>query len=708
MSWRLPALASLVLLWAQLLLTTRWAHIDGALHGPKRPFFVVALVAATIALLWPSRAHPVAHTSASHRDRPADGNRTGVEAAGLGPLPLLTLVAGLGVLAAGFLVWFPPSTWTQVPYLDNWATRYRTTLDGIALLREGAAVGWNWDFLGGYPTATDITQNLTALAFVPIAIAGPALGFHLLHAVLFLGIPALVFVDLQLAGERGVARLATGLTAIAVAGFSFLLLRSGDTNSLAGVLTSLTAFVAAHASRRGRRWGPPLLFVAIAFVAWSHTGFVIYAVLFLLVDAVLARSWRSGLLAGAAGAVALVAALPFTWELWRYPDRFIPNNVIFQAGGSIDWLGLARKVYYNVELLWLPGRVFNDFSGLTIVTLPILAWVAWRSRGRARFYAVGALVVVGLLRLNTPEFAYVFLRPIHLLSVFTPVALAAFLAHDVCSRARAAAFVVMVAIYLQIWWHSVPHVAGVEQVESALVARLRSGSGGLVLLENTFHRDMDASPASVSAPTPFTVHFESLLPAATGRRFYAGMWDGWQWSPERERLLSGGAFRGRALAETPPADVLAELRRWGVRDVVVWSHASRAYLDGLPDVAWAWSDGRWHGYRIVDADAREVVVSAGRGELRGLTPLGGVVALQAVRASETVIVRYHLAPRVASDRRWRAAGALRRRWPARVRGAQGWRLRGAPAVSAPDVAALDGTARRGGRRHDVRVARAPT
>ncbi|MEO6006543.1 MAG: hypothetical protein ABIU38_00705, partial [Vicinamibacteraceae bacterium] len=465
------------------------------------------------------------------------------------------------------------------------------------------------------------------------------LGFHLLHAALFLGIPALVYLDLSLAGERTVARLATGLTALAVAGFSFLLLRSGDTNSLAGVLTALAVFVAAHASRQGRSWGPPLLVVAIAFVAWSHTGFVIYTVLFLLIDAALARSWRSAGLAVAAGVIAVIAALPFAWELWRYPARFIPNNVIFETGQPVDWPGFARKVYYNVELLWQPGRVFNDFSGLTIASIPILAWVAWRSRGRPRFYAVGALVVEGLLRLNTPEFAYVFLRPIHLLSVCTPVALAAFLVHDVRARWRVAAVVTMVALYLQIWWHPVPHIAGMDRVEPELAAHLRSERGGLVLLENTFHRDMDASPDRVSASTPFTVHFESLLPAATGRRFYAGMWDGWQWSPERDRLLSGGAFRGRALSATPPADFLSELRRWGVRDVVVWSDASRTYMDGLPELAIEWSDARWRGYRLVDGDAREVVVASGRGELRDLTPLGGGVALQAVRVGDPVIVR---------------------------------------------------------------------
>ena len=82
-------------------------------------------------------------------------------------------------------------------------------------------------------------------------------------------------------------------------------------------------------------------------MAWSHTGFLIYAVLFLLLDAAVVRSWRGALLALAAGAVGMIAALPFTWELWRYPSRFLPNNVVFETGQPIDWLGFARKVYYS-------------------------------------------------------------------------------------------------------------------------------------------------------------------------------------------------------------------------------------------------------------------------------------------------------------------------------------------------------------------------
>ena len=195
---------------------------------------------------------------------------------------------------------------------------------------------------------------------------------------------------------------------------SYLLLRSGDTNSLAGVATTMMALMAGHVAAAVLRWGRPLLAVSLALLAWSHTGFFIYAGLFLLVDAVLARDMRRAIRAAIAGTCALVAVLPLTWELWRYPDYFIANNVILDPNHSIDWFAFVRKIFYNVELIWLPGRWFNDSTGLTYVLLPLLLFVAWRGRGRTRYYAVVAVSAFALTRLQTADTAYLFVRPHHL------------------------------------------------------------------------------------------------------------------------------------------------------------------------------------------------------------------------------------------------------------------------------------------------------
>lgn len=620
---RTVLLSSLALLWLNFLTTARWADVPGALRGPKWPLVAALLgVTTALALRWKPgvRTQPAA----------AEGR--------------WVLVAGLGALVAGILVWFPTSVWTAIPYLDNWATRYRSTLDGLALVADGTATGWNWFFLGGYQTSSDITQNLAALAALPVAVFGPAVGFHVLHALIFLSLPGFVLADVRLSGDRTHAAFSAGLTGFAVLCFSYLLVRSGDTNSLAGLSMTMLAIVGAHAAAAGRRWGGALLVVAMALVAWSHVGFLAYAGVLLALDAWMARDGRRLVRGAVAVAAGALASLPFTWESWRYSAYFLPNNIIVDRT-SIDLARAARDLYYNVEMLAHPHRWVNDFTGLTMTCLPIVMYVAWRDRrSRAGFFAAGVLVAVAMARFNSAEFAYVFLRPVHLLGVLLPPVIAWFLIAHVPERRLRVAFVALVAAYLQVWWQPVPHVPTEAAVEPALVERLKSLDGALVVVENAPHRDMDLAPGSTSQRTPFGAHFESLLPGLTGRRLYAGMWDGWQWTPARLQVIAAGTFRGQAIEATPVADVVAELRRWGVRHLLVWSDASRRYFGAQPAFVERWSDGRWTEFELLDADTRDVVTATGRGALDSLTPSGASVRLEDVGANEMVVVRTNFHP----------------------------------------------------------------
>src|SRR5262245_62117254 len=128
MKWfsaRAALLLTLALLWLNFLTTARWANVPGALHGPKRPFVAALLVLTTIL--------------AARRPRESFSPKTET------PVVIFetrwVLAAGFAMLAAGILVWFPLPAWNSVPYLDNWATRYRATLDGLGLLKAGAAGG---------------------------------------------------------------------------------------------------------------------------------------------------------------------------------------------------------------------------------------------------------------------------------------------------------------------------------------------------------------------------------------------------------------------------------------------------------------------------------------------------------------------------------------------------------------------------------------
>lgn len=626
-----PALAwSIAVFWLNALTTTRWAGVDGSINGPKRPFFLCALVAASAALLWERRArrHP----------RPSEMSLTAAR---------LLAAAGAIVLAAGFFVWFPPHTWRQIPFLDDWPIRYEAAVDMKRLIAGGSFTGWEWRYLGGYHSASDATQGLGTLTFLPMTIFGDALGFHLAHLVLFALVPVLLWRDLALApgADRRVTAVAVAAVCLTSAGYSYFLVRSGDTNSLGGVDVAMAALLGAHASRLGRRWGPWLLVGSVSLSAYAHPAFFGYAALYLLIDAAVARDRASALRAIVAIGAGAIASLPLTWEIWRYPRLFQFNNLIYPARVPIDWNAAAHAVYYNVEAMAMPWRWFNDFTGLAAVLLPLTIVVAWIDRGRARFYAIAAVGTTALTKLNTIYTGYVFVRPVHMLAVFLAPVVAVVVVRYVRSPALRWSLVAVVALYLQIWWQAVPHVDGVRDFNAALVDRVAAAPGALVALENNPHRNMNADPGGRTERSRFGTHFEVMVASETGRRLYSGGYsDGWQWNPWKGEVIAGGTFMGRGLDATPHDEFVDAMRRWGVSDLFVWSPTATSYLARDARFAPIWRADPWTEYRLSGVDGREVVVDAGDGRLEARDPHGADVVLTGVRRGETVVVRTHYHP----------------------------------------------------------------
>ena len=619
---RTVLLAALTLFWANFFLTWRWALIPGSIHGPREPWYLAALGAATIAAFWPAK--PAAPGT-------------------LGRLPSLLALIGFTWLCVCFLIWFPPQTWHQIPLLDNWPARFQSTMDALDLLKRGALTGWQWDFLGGYHSSSDVTVTLAAVAGPWIALFGPALGFHVAHMVLFLAIPALVYVDVRLTGRKDIAALAAAIACLTTANLSYFLLRSGDTNSLAALAAAGLTLTASHACALGYRRASLLLVGGLGLVTYCHAGFFVYTAALLIVEAACYRDAARLRRAIVAIAAAMVMGLPLTWESWVYPDFFRFNNVLYEWDVTWPWFEILRKIYYNVELLWLPNRWFNDFSGLTNIALPIVAFMAWRAEGRARFHAWGLLTVIALMRFNIPQAGYAFQRPIYLLPWFLPTVLAAFILSWSGTRWRAVTLLATVALYLQVLLQPVPHISNVRDVAGALVDSIAASDGAMVLVENHYHRDMIVDPAETSPPTPFPGNFEALLPGATGKRLYAGVWDGWQWSPYRGQLLANGAWDGRALERVPHDEFISELERWGVRHLFVWTEQSARYLDADPRFVEQDHVETWRHFTFAAGNPGDVMTPHGTGTFLSRDPLGARIRLDDVTRGDLVIVRtnYH-------------------------------------------------------------------
>ena len=257
-------LVTMSLIATTLASTGRWAGVPGSLRGWRWPYVAVAVgVTAILALL---------------RPKPP----------GIPPRWLSLAVAGLGatVMAACLLVaWFPPETWPLIPFLDDWPPRFLSTAEGVRLLRHGAFSGWEWNLLGGYSTATDITQSLTLLGAIPMTLFGDEVGFHLLHIALFCAVPVMVFWDLRRSGAGASAAIASGFVALALAAHGWTLIRSGDTNALAGTFAVLVVLAASRRARSRAPLGFTGLVAALSLAVFAHVGFFLYALGLLVVEA---------------------------------------------------------------------------------------------------------------------------------------------------------------------------------------------------------------------------------------------------------------------------------------------------------------------------------------------------------------------------------------------------------------------------------------
>jgi hypothetical protein len=616
---------SLMFAWANFLFTGRWAALPGALRGWKAPWYAAALGTTTI--LVALRRRTIGQSASPGRFAAA-----------------LLVCAGVVVLVAGFFSRLPLSSWSQIPFVDDWTPLFQEAVNGVQMLRHGVVVGWNWSFLGGYPTSTEIAQSFALLAFLPMQLLGDRIGYHLIHAIFFFTLPAIVWWDLS-QEDRRLGLIAGGFACLFVAGLYATLGTSGDTNSLAGVFSATVALLGSRAAGLGRRWGGPVLLIGLTCALYSHVGFFVYALIYLAFEAVYYADRRAGLRLIGAAAFAACAALPLQWEGFRYRAFFIVNNAVYDPTAPIHWAGVLRSIYYSVEILALPQRWFNDYRSLVNVWWPaMLAAAVVTGRSRAGFYAWSAVITLALLRLNTAEFGVAFDRIMHMLPVLAAPALAAVVLRMSGTRAIAIGLTATIALYVQSDFRPLRHVSSIRDFDPALIDHLAQLDGNLVLIEVSPHHDMDSDPVRKSPKTPFDAHFEGLLPSVRGQRFYGQMWDGWAWNIFRGQLVAAGTFAGRAIADTPTPQFEREMRRWGVKHLLVWTDATKEYLSRGGAFTERWHAGRWSEFELAGADVREVVTVSGTGELRHLSFRGGDVVLDGVTAGEPVIVRTNYYP----------------------------------------------------------------
>jgi hypothetical protein len=357
------------------------------------------------------------------------------------------------------------------------------------------------------------------------------------------------------------------------------------------------------------------------------------------------RDRRAAIRLVAAAGVAALAALPVYWESLRYPAYVSFNNTVYDPSAPRDWTLVLKSMYYNIEILALPNRWFNDYRSLVNIWWPpILVLAVSSPRSRVGFYAWATLLTQALLRLNTSEAGAMFDRIQHMFPILAAPAVAGVVLRLAGTRTLALSLAAVIGLYVGTSVVPVRHVPELRAFNPPLIDRIAASNGNMIVVEVSPHRDMDRHPVRRTPTTPFDVHFEGLLPGVAGQRFYSQMIDGWVWNIWRGQVVAAGTFEARPIAETPPDAFVAEMRRWGVRHLFVWTDATRVYLAASGQFVERWRDDTWSHFQLTESDIRSVVTTTGSGRLGNLDFLGGDVELVDVVAADPVVIRANYYP----------------------------------------------------------------
>ncbi|NLE75599.1 MAG: hypothetical protein GX605_02455 [Chloroflexi bacterium] len=568
------------------------------------------------------------------------------------PRLALALALTLSGAAAVFLWKFPAAAWGQLLFFDDYPTIYASSLEGLKALTQGGLFGWNSRLLGGYYTVSDVNHNL-ALFLLPFVAAGPRLGYHLLIAAAALAFPVLLTLwARQTLQGRGAAAVAAYL-----AGFFFLtvmdsLLHWGMLNSLLGLDLLLLNLLGWERLRAGRAWSVFPLAFTLGLTVYAHVGFFLYSLLFLGLEFLWQPSRRLASRLALAGLGAAAISLPMTVHYLLYPGFFVESNEAWArqapAWGEVLRRSLGNLAAYADLNAWLALPVKGQ--ALCLITLPALAWAALRGPAAARRAALYAALVMALAALELPGLTLALQRMRFVLPVFLAAVWAAWAWDARTERPRWAALLFLAALLWAAWpqratWPAT-HLPALREFHPALMDQVAAlPTEGWVLWEAQSSYDTIDDAAVRSPHGPVQAHLEALLTLETDHRYMTLIQEGYHHSVYRGNVLNAGGFRGQAIGQIPLAEVRAFLDRWGVTHLVLWSEPSQQVFAAAPQ--WfrlLWQEPPWALYAYLGAESGDVLPDSGTGRLEGEGPFGFQVALEGVRAGDTVVVRQNAFP----------------------------------------------------------------
>ncbi|MEI6632609.1 MAG: hypothetical protein WCP22_02190 [Chlamydiota bacterium] len=580
---------------------------------------------------------------------------------------------------------------------------YADTTQGVEMLLQGGVYGWTSRMLGGYPSFLDNTNNMAFVAWPFMLLFGRLAGYTLLIYVSILVFPGLMYACVRawFPGYNCMAVWAIYLAGMLVKlWFSPGFLDRCTFNGVPAIDLYVVNLILIRRFLDKKPLSGFFLVVATAFTCYVHISYFLISLMTLVLLVFVSRgrfsyAGRVSILLG----IVVLCTLHFSSFFLSYGDylaedgqHFVPNRHLLNPSS------LARALTKTCVTIASPGKsfffpppseritseVFNVFLHLSLV--PIFLWIALSKGARSfkmlLFTYVMLLFCIGVGREFSDRSFYRMFRATPVLEIIflSAVPCAIWYSNRCCMRITQVCFVTLFLLlcffggrYVCPW--RAPRVKSLDAYNAAFAEKLRTLDGNLVL----FEIDGDWGWASKSALSRDAeawsqpVVMAGIVAMETGKDLFSMNVGGYPPSVFRSTMIAAGTYKGRFLSEYALGDVSNDLKKWGVRYLVLWSDEARNYFKGQPKHrpkgfirclgheikspyrrVWkidphelarnGFEPLHWEIYEFLDADPRGVAVFPGRGEVRRPDYFSMIVRLHGVRKGEKVVIRTNYFP----------------------------------------------------------------
>lgn len=566
-------------------------------------------------------------------------------------------------------VWsrFTPSLNSYI-WHDDASMLYAYTAQGLDMLSQGGAFGWNSSLMGGYPAFLDKQYNLALCAAPFAALFGPLKGFNLLVFFSIMIFPFLSYrcIRTWLPGERTAAVWGIYFSCAMINSFFWCFINNCSFNSMLGLDFYVLNLLLVRRFLDERPYASFCLALSVALTCYAHLSYFVLSIITMIIIAMIApgRMRNTGRMAVVL-AVAFICTLPYSWQMIRYRHYFVED---------------MRHYAPPVRHFSLPGiltfsiRSFRDnlmpdlWGGLSFI--PVFLVMCLRRRGRGPqvlLYAYCVLALVIAVGMAVTDQA--FMRMSYGLSIFW-ILLISYAGSETWGVGRVfqrllwggLLFVLITFVWIaspafNSW--TTPRLKDLKSYNRTFFEKMTGLSGNLILFEGQggLNHATESNLGRRSEKWSDDVHMAGVVALETGKNLFSTNIDGFHPSVFRANAITCGTYKGRFLSEYPPGVITALLKKWGIRYLVVWSSEARAYFVSQKEAyrcIWSidteelkragFEPVRWEIYEFLDADPRSVVGAHGGGEVKTVDYFSKILRVHGAVKGEKMVLRMNYFP----------------------------------------------------------------